>query len=291
MDLTRKLFITFYSTIYVIAIFLVTAEDGICELVFGVDSVSIAGMQLELYTDHKIGTASGFFVKRSSKYYLITNWHVVTGRHPMNDSLLVKDPPKSIGMWIMLKQQPGQQFTKWYRYEEPLFGQNSKKKWIEHPTGRSVDVVALPLDKVDSSWQLVTVEIDEGKSDVALRVAMPVSVVGYPHGITGSGRFPIWKTGYLASEPQVDFQGLPAILIDVRTIEGMSGSPAFMRSYGSYLGAGEHEGYRIGKTGTRFVGVYSGRMPVKIADKATQSDLGIIWKPVTIREILESDNK
>jgi hypothetical protein len=250
------------------------------------DSLSLSSLKIELYSGRFIGAATGFIVRRDGGDFLITNWHVVTGRHPKNDSLILKEKPESLAVWLPLKMNRDNQL-RWIRHLCRLFGNDGRRLWIEHPKGRAVDVVALPLETLDSTKWLFPIDFDVKTSDVTLRVAMPVSIVGFPMGISGSGKLPIWKSGYLASEPDVDFENRPAMLVDARTISGMSGSPAFLRSYGSYLSK-RTGGYYMGKTGTRFLGVYSGRLPVDLADNATKSDIGIIWKPIVIDEILST---
>jgi hypothetical protein len=85
-----------------------------------------------------------------------------------------------------------------------------------------------------------------------------VSVVGFPFGLRGGGSFAVWATGFIASEPSVDFNGRPIFLIDCRTREGQSG-PAVI----AYRSAGV-VAEKIGtltvheEPVTRFLGIYSG---------------------------------
>jgi len=68
------------------------------------------------------------------------------------------------------------------------------------------------------------------------QVSDRVSIVGFPLGLTVSENethwhkeyFPIWKTGYIASEPSINFESKPIFLIDSRTKEGNSGSPVYL---------------------------------------------------------------
>jgi len=65
----------------------------------------------------------------------------------------------------------------------------------------------------------------------------------------------------------------------------MSWSPVFYRSYDNYvqLKTGNH---MMGKGATRFLGVYSARLPIEVIDKASKSDIGVVWKAPVIEEIL-----
>jgi len=82
----------------------------------------------------------------------------------------------------------------------------------------------------------------------------------------------------VASEPELDFEGLPRFLIDSRTKGGMSGSLVIARRQGSYSRQGG--GTVMGGQATRFLGVYSGRMRADL-------DLGIVWKKDDVVKVIE----
>ena len=115
-------------------------------------------------------------------------------------------------------------------------------------------------------------------TDLKIEPAMTVSIIGYPFGLH-SDRWPIWKTGHIATNPDLNFEGKPAFLIDATTRPGMSGSPVVVRMWGAYLdNAGN---YNIGCGATRFLGVYSGTI-------YETSEIGRVWRPQVIDEILNS---
>jgi hypothetical protein len=97
-----------------------------------------------LFNRKKISSATCFFVSRSGKTYLITNWHVVTGKNPNNNSQL--------GYFAV---RPDELKVKVYKKQEnietvdlniPLFDRENKK-WLEHPVhGQLVDVIAIEID-------------------------------------------------------------------------------------------------------------------------------------------------
>jgi hypothetical protein len=107
---------------------------------------------------------------------------------------------------------------------------------------------------------------------------MPVSIIGFPFGLSTAGAWPIWKTGHIASDPDLDYDDRPAFLIDATTRAGMSGSPVVLRSYGGYASSKAHMVIG-GGPGTRFLGVYSGRIH-------NQAEIGRVWRPSSIKEIL-----
>jgi hypothetical protein len=60
----------------------------------------------------------------------------------------------------------------------------------------------------------------------------PIHVVGFPYGYHDrENALPLWQTGALASEPSVDVDGQPMILVDMPAYPGMSGAPVFALAY------------------------------------------------------------
>jgi hypothetical protein len=121
--------------------------------------------------------------------------------------------------------------------------------------------------------------LDLSLAEVDLEIAPsePLSIIGFPLGLSSGGMFPIWKTGHVASDMDVDYGGLPVFLVDATTKHGMSGSPVIARR----IGMSRRPGTIVigGGTVQRFLGVYSGRI-------SEESDIGMVWKPVTLRDIL-----
>ena len=76
-----------------------------------------------------------------------------------------------------------------------------------------------------------------------------VFVIGFPRSLSVGFGLPLWKSGYIASEPHFNvtlggrlsgYGGLkggrriPAFFIDTLTRAGMSGSPVFARYHGAW---------------------------------------------------------
>jgi len=66
-------------------------------------------------------------------------------------------------------------------------------------------------------------------------VTSGLSIVGFPFGITGGGGLGVWVQGTIATEPSLDFDGMPRFLIDSRTRPGQSGSPVLAYHAGGAL--------------------------------------------------------
>lgn len=156
--------------------------------------------------------------------------------------------------------------------------------WWEHPGhGFLVDAVAVEIEELGET-KVVPANSDSLNLDnLSLLPGMDVFVLGYPRGIRGGGRFPIWKRGSIASEPDVHIDDLPKFYIDTATREGMSGAPVYAQESGFWAPEGKKlpEGGVFGK-GNRFIGIYSGRA----GEDSFLAQLGIVWKEEAIIEIV-----
>jgi hypothetical protein len=142
----------------------------------------------------------------------------------------------------------------------------------------TVDVAVLPFTASGHehiAWDEGFFDEVQNQRFVALRATQTCFVVGFPLGLvdrTNPGKvLPIFKTAHIASEPYLDFQGRPIVIIDVTTRSGMSGSPVVVSQehYGSHR--------------NRLVGIYTGRYSA--VDRLEDPALGIVFKPKVIREI------
>lgn len=250
-----------------------------------IDQLSLASILIVVqFNGTKLGSATGFILGYKNKHYLITNWHVVSGRNPItNKPLSIKTSaiPNSIYVWFNYPKVATN--YAWIGYKEDLFDENGNKKWLEHPDGQSVDVVAFPIEaKNDATFMAYTLEMQN--TPLLVSPSDPVSIIGFPSGKTSTGVFPIWKTGHIASELELDYDQKPIFLIDATTKEGMSGSPVVAKRNGMFQTTPGQ--FVIGQQATKFLGVYSGRDVLE--DK---TEIGLVWKPKVIEEILNSNHQ
>jgi len=180
--------------------------------------------------------------------------------------------PDTIGIWHHDKNR----LDFWHQIVEPLIDHTSGNNlWQEHPLGRQIDVIALLL-KLNDDIKIYNLDTSLAQTDLVLAPSEPVSIVGFPFGIAVTGKFTIWKTGHIASDIDLDYEGKPVFLVDATTRPGMSGSPVFARRLGMHRSS---SGWIVGKDAIKFLGVYSGRI-------REQADVGMVWKPSVIDEIL-----
>jgi hypothetical protein len=243
------------------------------------DPLSLTSLFLKLHFNKlKIATGTGFVVQHAQRLFLITAGHNLSGRDaetndPMSDTGALPNEVR-IGMRHTVPHRG------WRMHREPLFDSDGMPRWIVHPRGQRVDVAALELTNLDIDFPPRVLDLSLSNGDVKLYPSMEVSVIGFPLGLRpGDLLFPIWKTGHIASEPEISYNNRdPAILIDATTRKGMSGSPVFARSVGPYLNRSRI--LQLGGGGLRFLGVYTGRL-------GELAELGIVWHPKTIVELLD----
>jgi Trypsin-like peptidase domain len=229
----------------------------------------------------ELGQGTAFMVEWAGWDWLITNWHIASGRNRLDGQPLHTSgaTPDNLVVWHNA-HSPSVGRHQWRQVEYELFDGQGTPKWFEHPRlGRRVDVVAFRVDR-PSALAYYPYPIDNLTTPLAIGVAEDVNIVGFPFGIRGSGSMAVWSRGTIASEPDVDFDGLPCFLVDSRTRKGQSGAPVLMYS----TPAGGHRT----PSGLTFsddilvhvLGVYSGRIN-------PESDLGVVWKTQALRDVLD----
>jgi hypothetical protein len=231
------------------------------------------------FNGQPLSTGTAFVVNTDKGPILITNRHNVTGRRQDNDEPLSKTG--GIPNEIQIIHNAEGSLGRWLHVIEPIFDANDNSLWKEHPKhGKNVDFVALPLTNTEKV-ELYPYDLNDTGPDLSIGPADSVSVVGFPFGIRVGGFFAVWATGFIASEPDIDFNGLPVFLVDCRSRQGQSGSAVIAhRNGGSVALKGGVTSVFNGPV-TKFLGIYSGRIN-------EESDLGIVWKASAIKELVDS---
>lgn len=156
--------------------------------------------------------------------------------------------------------------------------------WLEHPKGRSIDVVA--LDFTSAGFEVHCVNDKQPIKNWEIEAGTDCFIVGFPEALAGSEGTPIWKRASIASEPNLDYKGLPVFLCDSATRKGLSGAPVFAKLLGNFGQQGQpfpKAGPQVFGYWTNFIGIYTGREGHE--DDGFQ--LGRVWKTETIEEIVE----
>lgn len=236
-----------------------------------------------------IGQGTGFVVKWIEKYYLITNWHVLTHRDPITTGYFSSEG--NIPTVVDIYHHVEGETNKWIAQGEQLFAPQKKPgepnpRWIgkkrEHGSG-FVDVVALPLKGVPpscSSIKICPLDLSSMAKESDIFPGMLVYIIGYLEGInTGSGEliggaphggWPIWITGHIAAEPTLDYQGRPVYLINASVGGGLSGAPVF-------IDVGNEK---------KFIGVHSAGVTSRYSRTRVEG-MGEVWKAQLVEDILK----
>ena len=243
---------------------------------------SVQSLLLQMrFNGQPLSTGTGFVSLSAKGPLLITNRHNFTGRRQDNGKPI--SPNGGIPNEVVVFQNLKGQLGSWQSKIEPLYSdpENEEKRWVEHPVlGAKADFVALPLTQLDD---VELYPYDPGKpgEDMQIGPADTVSVIGFPFGISAGGLFPVWATGFIASEPIVDFDDLPIQLIDCRSRQGQSGSPVLAYRSGGMVAMADGSSAAFSGPVSKLIRIYSGRIK-------TESDIGIVWKTSAILELVDS---
>jgi len=117
-----------------------------------IDVGSTVTSRLRLFfRDMELGVGTGFFYKSGSQLYLITNWHVVSGRNFQT----LKHLSKNLALPDRLKYTVGCRghVGEWMDIDCMLYEDSESSEqperpvWIEHAShGHKVYIVAIPID-------------------------------------------------------------------------------------------------------------------------------------------------
>ena len=266
-----------------------------------IDHISLSTTPVDLYKGNDlVSKGTGFYYVESHDkgqvLFLVTNYHVLTGWPPTK-----KLPP--IGDNVLFQFHTSADDTgKVKSVRCPLFTKSGKPIWITSGTCTEADVALIPL--VQQAYQeckVSCISADWAKSQMLLRPTTNVTLVGYPYGFSdATNALPIWKTGTIASEPTVDFEKKPLLLIDVSAFPGMSGSPVFAIASGTYELA-DGSAVTVGSV-REFLGIYASMQMVgkeKFLEQITHGvqygirdaeslQIGNVWKAKLLLETAKS---
>ena len=248
-----------------------------------VDHPTMFSLKLEMRFGKKsLAQGTGFVVLTNKGPVIITNKHNVTGINPVTGKHLSKNLAIPDNILVHHHMQNDGAFV-WHGYEEKL-RRDGKPAWIEHPMqDRKIDMVALRIT-TQASLSLFAYELHDPVEGLNVGPADRISVVGFPdmsNSEQAKSFFPIWATGFVASEPNLSFED--TFLIDCRSRPGQSGSPVI-----KYYSEGIHKVgsnvITLDRPISKLLGIYSGRI-------SENSDLGIVWKTVLIQELVDFINQ
>jgi hypothetical protein len=176
--------------------------------------------------DGTSGTGTGFFFLYESaddrELFVVTNRHVIDLGVSGSIALLRAKDEDSPSFGTTLR----------------ISVDNWSNEWAGHPNPE-VDIAVMPFDRLEKKIQeggqqaffrFISSKIIPTDHQLRLVDAITqVTFLGYPAGL--SDRFnglPVARRAFLASLPEVDFEGELRFLVDARIWPGHSGSPVFL---------------------------------------------------------------
>ena len=207
---------------------------------------------------------------------LVTNYHVVTGHAPLSTD------PRAGDRIRFVMHRNATDLGDVRAIELPLYDADQRPVWVASESYPAADIVLVPIPTraYQGIAPLVFTEAHT-RGDIRIRPPSGATLLGYPYGFYDQKHYlPVWKTGHVASEPNVNFEGKPAFLVDVSAFPGMSGSPVLAVANGVY--ETEDGTLRSGRL-WRLLGVFSS-MPVA-GERETNLQLGYVWKAALIADL------
>lgn len=240
--------------------------------------------------DTVISHGTGFYWQRNGIDYVVTNWHVISGRNPFTGEMLsvsngfIPDRIRVHGWKISCH---GKKLNMLRTGWTVNLGDEGIEVMREPPRvrGKVVDIVAIPLPE---DFVMVRELDDAGKEKfgdleprvnlaeedkISTQVGDDCMIIGYPLTQYTGLLLPIWKRGSISTDTNMTVDNSPAFLIDAATSSAMSGSPIFRRVSSPAM-VDTNTRTVSEAVGYQFVGVYAGRLESKDLERV---NIGYGW--------------
>jgi hypothetical protein len=229
---------------------------------------------------HSTGTGFFFSFKVDEKTHVPL---IVTNKHVIDKS--------RVGAFVLTKSDDQGQ---------PILGQtervvldNFESLWRKHPD-KDVDLAVFPIAPLyhqaeSKGLKFFAPPIGEDLIPTPEKIEdlsgiENITMIGYPNGIWDEkNNMPIVRRGITATNPKIDYNGLPIFVIDCACFPGSSGSPVFIFDQGGYTdGKGNMHlgGGRIILLGVLFAG------PQHVAEGEIQTiEIPLARVPISMSKI------
>jgi hypothetical protein len=232
-----------------------------------------------------IAPATAFLIQTAGRQFLVTNFHVLAGRHPYTD--FGELTPEFLRVKYRI-EIPGSELPKLQVVEHALFDEDRNPLWVSLPVEKrrlpvegngiklAVDVGILEVfDIPQKTGHLSFTRPHEFHIEPLERIA----IIGYPLNLSGTEDLPIWLSGTVAS----DLANRPyrkCMFVDARSRPGSSGSLVVLKTAGA---SQYYPGGIMDRKGNHSypIGIYSGRV-------TKESEIGLVWHWNSIEQLLES---
>ena len=263
------------------------------EKIITINPYSMASYYVDVFfNDIKLSNATCFFTKIKDTYYLVTNWHIVSGRNADTKECLNKmgSVPNKLRVYVPKEGDNSTiSYCDSFYMDVELLDQDGNKLWYEmERNNRMIDVAIIPLKDIKGICTTIEQAEEPFNEQVHFEIASEIYIIGFPFG-KQTGYIPIWKKASVASEPELDVEEMPYFFADTATKSGMSGSPVILYKDRPAVLFSEKE-KKMSRHLTKFVGIYSGRIGANDIEKG-DAQLGRVWKSSVIQELLDRYEK
>ena len=228
-------------------------------------------------------TATGFLWSHNGRKFLVTNLHNVTGKNPRSGEFIGSFAPNRVEVSIWGSADFSSDRAKSSLQTMTIdLDLNGEQVWYQHKDNGLVDIACIPISFIYAN-EMREIALNEIPllEDYRVRMGSDCFILGFPEGLSGPLKTPIWKRASVASEPDLAFQSEePNFLVDTIGNRGLSGAPVIAVGYGlipnnapnTIVGTGDW---------AAFLGVYSGRM----SETGIGSQLGRVWPAQLVSEV------
>jgi hypothetical protein len=190
-------------------------------------SIYLQGIVNTIKGPEPFGFATGFlYAGPNGTRWLVTNWHVVTGRRPDDPGSLVGGKPDSPSRLRFTLHDPAGSAPQ--VMDLPLYDADGPT-WIEGDREGGVDLALVRLTDTPR-FRLPFTQSFAPNSPIALEAGRDVVIVGHPFELGAHASSAIWKGAMVASGQDTSAERRPWILVDTPGTPGMSGSPVYNRT-------------------------------------------------------------
>jgi S1-C subfamily serine protease len=156
----------------------------------------------------------------------------------------------------------------------------------------------VPADEKAMAYSAVSEDDFPGANKITVEVGDDVLVVGYPRGFYDEfSKFPIVKSGIIASSWGMPFSGRPFFLIDAKLFPGSSGSVVISKPIGFLVENKQILQHSSGSKQFAFLGIFSGEpfrqsRPIETDNFTIISkegyNVGVVWYYHLVTDIIKN---
>lgn len=180
--------------------------------------------------DKYFGAGTAFhYLDKEGCSWLVTNWHVLTGRRPDDPGFLLSQAPQSPYRIEVI--YPSKTVGAFLNPVTLDIYHDGLPIWREKLLDKGVDIAAIRVDPPDDAG-VVFVQDFSSADSISIEPGIDLAIIGYPFEQSSEMPFPIWKKAMVASEPAYTVLGQLQVLLDTAGMPGMSGSPVYTISPG-----------------------------------------------------------